>query len=129
MKKLLCIMLCLCTVLSGCGEQKEVKQDEPQKTEMNNLESTIKTDVADFCSDIELFMACFNSYLASPDEQMKDDGDQFIKKAKEIYEGKIEKSNYDSARINDIKYSSYTIISQSEQMWNNLKEGKIKRIS
>lgn len=135
MKKLIFLLIACCMVLVACGgtETKETeKQNRSEYVKEKDSESTLKTDVSDFCSDIELFMASFNGYLVSltgdtpnPDEEMKEDGDGYIKKAKEVYDNKIEKSNYDSVRINDIKSSSYMIISQSEQMWNDLKEGKI----
>lgn len=122
-------------VLVACGgtETKETeKQNRSEYVKEKDSESTLKTDVSDFCSDIELFMASFNGYLASlsgdtpnPDEFIEEEGDRYIEKAKEIYNNKIKESKYDSVHINDIKTSSHTIISQSEQMWNDLKEGKI----
>ncbi len=62
----------------SCRMRRNKKQNRLEDVKEKDSESTLKTDVADFCSDIELFMASFDGYLASltgdatnPDEEMK----------------------------------------------------------
>lgn len=127
MKKLMILTMACCVLLAGCGETNEKARVEDNNIvkETEKPKETIKKDIADFCSSVDLVSSCVSIVLADSEEADFSDGDNCLNKAKDIYKNKIEKSQYDSVHINDIKETSYEILYECENLWNGIKNGEI----
>ena len=114
MKKIIFI-ICMCMCLCSC-QKDDTGNKKPQQTqEVVDENALLRRNVADFCSNVELFNSMLSILIANSMEQKESDfgAEEVIShldKAREICDNDIANSKADTVYINDIKQESYNIV-------------------
>lgn len=118
MKKIIFI-ICMCMCLCSC-QKDDTDNKKPQQTQEVVDENTLlRRNVADFCSNVELFNSMLSILIANSMEQKESDfgAEEVIShldKAREICDNDIANSKADTVYINDIKQESYNIVASCD---------------
>lgn len=114
MKKIIFI-ICMCMCLCSC-QKDDAGNKKPQQTqEVVDENALLRRNVADFCSNVELFNSMLSIWISDSMEQKESDFEaeeviSYLDKAREICDNDIANSKSDTVHINDIKQESYNIV-------------------
>lgn len=118
MKKIIFI-ICMCMCLCSC-QKDDTDNKKPQQTqEVIDENALLRRNVADFCSNVELFNSMLSILIANSMEQKESDFEaeeviSHLDKAREICDNDIANSKADTVYINDIKQESCNIVASCD---------------